>query len=95
MITTDFTNHKGMNVIGLLWLFVNSSPIALMEQLKNVTVEMPHLDDVRFEVCAFRLINCPENNLCCFSCNLYFFHIFDNLLKMNDLRRQYANNMFL
>ena len=36
MITTDFTNHKGMNVIGLLWLFVNSSPIALMEQLKNV-----------------------------------------------------------
>ena len=36
MITTDFTNHKGMNVIGLLWLFVNSSPITLMEQLKNV-----------------------------------------------------------
>lgn len=36
MITTDFTNHKGMNVIGLLLLFVNSSPIALMEQLKNV-----------------------------------------------------------
>ena len=36
MITTDFTNHKGMNVIGLLWIFVNSSPIALMEQLKNV-----------------------------------------------------------
>ena len=36
MITTDFTNHKGMNLIGLLWLFVNSSPIALMEQLKNV-----------------------------------------------------------
>ena len=36
MITTDFTNHKGMNVIGLLWLFVNSSPIALMEQPKNV-----------------------------------------------------------
>ena len=32
----NFTNHKGMNVIGLLWLFVNSSPIALMEQLKNV-----------------------------------------------------------
>ena len=36
MTTTDSTNHKGMNVIGLLWLFVNSSPIALMEQLKNV-----------------------------------------------------------
>ena len=38
MITTDFTNHKGMNVIGLLWLFVNSSPIALMEQLKPKSV---------------------------------------------------------
>ena len=36
MITTDFPNHKGMNVIGLLWLFVDTSPIALMEQLKNV-----------------------------------------------------------
>ena len=36
MITTDFTNHKGMNVFGLLWLFVNTNSIKLMEQLKNV-----------------------------------------------------------
>jgi len=36
MITTDFTNHKGINVIGLLWLFVNTKPITLMEQLKKV-----------------------------------------------------------
>jgi len=36
MITTDFTNHKGMNVIGLLWLFLNTTHTTLMEQLKNV-----------------------------------------------------------
>ena len=36
MITNDFPNHKGMNVIGLLWFFVNTNPITLMEQLKNV-----------------------------------------------------------
>ena len=42
MTTTDFTNHKGMNVIGLLWLFVNSNPIALMEQLKNVPSMFHH-----------------------------------------------------
>ena len=41
MTTTDSTNHKGMNVIGLLWLFVNSSPIALMEQLKNCSINVP------------------------------------------------------
>ena len=36
MITTEYTNHKGMKAFGLLWLFVNTDPIALMEQLKNV-----------------------------------------------------------
>ncbi len=36
MITTDFPNHKGMNVIGLLWLFVDTPHTKLMEQLKNV-----------------------------------------------------------
>ncbi len=36
MITTDFTNHKGMNVIGLLWLFVDMPHTKLMEQFKNV-----------------------------------------------------------
>ena len=36
MITTDFTNHKGMNVIGLLWLFVNSSPIALIKNVPSM-----------------------------------------------------------
>ena len=38
---TDVFDNQGVNilaknVIGLLWLFLNSSPIALMEQLKNV-----------------------------------------------------------
>jgi len=33
---TPFSVMKQQDVIGLLWLFVNSSPIALMEQLKNV-----------------------------------------------------------
>ena len=36
MIITDFTNHKGMNVFELLWLFVDTPHIKLMEQLKNV-----------------------------------------------------------
>ena len=36
MKTIEYTYHKGMNVFGLSWIFVNSSPIALMEQLKNV-----------------------------------------------------------
>jgi hypothetical protein len=36
MITTDFPNHKGMNVIGLLWLFVDTPHTKLMEQFKNV-----------------------------------------------------------
>ena len=36
MITTDFTNHKGMNVFELLWLFVDTPHTKLMEQFKNV-----------------------------------------------------------
>ena len=36
MITTEYTNYKGMNVFGLSWLFVNPNPITLMEQLENV-----------------------------------------------------------
>ena len=36
MTTTDFTNHKGMNVFELIWLFVDTPHTKLMEQLKNV-----------------------------------------------------------
>ena len=36
MTTTEYINHKGTNVFGLLWLNVNTNPITLMEQLKNV-----------------------------------------------------------
>ncbi len=36
MITIEYANHKEMNVFGLSWLFVNTNPITLMEQLKNV-----------------------------------------------------------
>ena len=36
MITIENANYKGMNVFGLSWLFVNTNPITLMEQLENV-----------------------------------------------------------
>ena len=36
MTATEYINHKGANVFGLLWLYVNTNPITLMEQLKNV-----------------------------------------------------------
>ena len=36
MITIEYANHNGVNVFGLSWLFVNTNPITLMEQLENV-----------------------------------------------------------
>jgi len=33
---TEYSNDKGINLFGLLWFFVNTNPITLMEQLKNV-----------------------------------------------------------
>ena len=34
MTATEYINHKGTNVFGLLWTYVNTNPITLMEQLK-------------------------------------------------------------
>ena len=31
MKATEYIYHEGMNVFGLLWLFVNTNPITLME----------------------------------------------------------------
>ena len=36
MKTIEYTYHKGMNVFGLSWPFMNTKPITLMEQLENV-----------------------------------------------------------
>ncbi len=46
MITTEYTNHKGMIVFGLSWIFVNTNPITLMEQLKKCSINVPS----KFEV---------------------------------------------
>ena len=35
-IASEFSTHKRKNVFELLWLFVNTTPTKLMEQLKNV-----------------------------------------------------------
>ena len=36
MTATENIKHKVTNVFGSLWLYVNTNPITLMEQLKNV-----------------------------------------------------------
>ena len=39
---TEFPNDKGIYLFGLLWFFVNTNPITLMEQLKNIPSMFHH-----------------------------------------------------
>ena len=63
MITTEYTNHKGMNVFGLSWIFVNTNPITLMEQLKNVPSKFMVIENknpCKFLTYRDLFLGCPD-----------------------------------